>query len=256
MNKRIKELDALIEEIDVEIRKASAEDNVSKYVDLYKKRNDYVREKLKLRRALETSLKESIDRGIIEDAITEDAEYDDIELYKTLLIQAGIATREEIQLVCDILVGCSIEALEAILHVRTGYATFDEYINAEYAEKDYFDEASHIELDVFSEARLSEGLTIEDIAKKHGVSIKQIKAQIVKGIEVEYEHTDDEIEAKKIAMDHLTEIPDYYDRLEEMERSYKDFEEATQVADIQRKTSYPKKTKACTKTKTSTKKRK
>lgn len=256
MDKRIKELDALIEEIDVEIRKASAEDNVSKYVDLYKKRNDYVREKLKLRREAEANLKENINRDIIEDAITEDTEYDDIALYKTLLTQAGLATLEEIQLVCDIL-GCGIEALEAILYVRTGYATFDEYVNTEYAEKNYFDEASHLELGVLSEARLSEGLTIEDIAKKHNVSIKQIKMQIAKGIEVEYEHTDDPIEAKKIAMDHLTEIPDYYDRLEEMEKSYKDFEEATQVADIQRMASYPKKTKTYTKkTKTYTKKRK
>ncbi len=43
------------------------------------------------------------------------------------------------------------------------------------------------------------------------------KEQLKKGIEVEYEHTTNPIISKKIAMDHLVEIPDYYDRLERME---------------------------------------
>jgi len=37
------------------------------------------------------------------------------------------------------------------------------------------------------------------------------------GIKVEKEHTDDEDVARKIALDHLTEIPDYYTRLKKME---------------------------------------
>lgn len=37
------------------------------------------------------------------------------------------------------------------------------------------------------------------------------------GIEVEYEHTPDSMVAKKIAMDHLAELPDYYTRLKAME---------------------------------------
>jgi len=41
--------------------------------------------------------------------------------------------------------------------------------------------------------------------------------QLAKGIEVEKEHTDDEAEAKRIALDHLAEIPDYYTRLKRME---------------------------------------
>ena len=41
--------------------------------------------------------------------------------------------------------------------------------------------------------------------------------QLEMGIEVEYEHTDDYETARKIAYDHLTEFPDYYDALEEME---------------------------------------
>ena len=62
---------------------------------------------------------------------------------------------------------------------------------------------------------MSKGLSVEDIASKHGVEdIKEIKL----GVEVEQEHTSDVEEAKKIAMDHLTEFPDYYDRLNKMEK--------------------------------------
>lgn len=42
--------------------------------------------------------------------------------------------------------------------------------------------------------------------------------QIAKGIKVELEHTDDEDLAREIAMDHLTEDPAYYDKLETIEK--------------------------------------
>lgn len=45
--------------------------------------------------------------------------------------------------------------------------------------------------------------------------------QLLKGIEIEMEHTDDKDLAKEIAKDHLAEIPDYYDRLIKMEQEYK-----------------------------------
>ena len=45
--------------------------------------------------------------------------------------------------------------------------------------------------------------------------------QLNKGIEVESEHTSDPTTAKKIALDHLAEIPDYYTRLDEMENPSK-----------------------------------
>jgi len=41
--------------------------------------------------------------------------------------------------------------------------------------------------------------------------------QIMKGMEVEMEHTDDPRQALEIAMDHLMEIPNYYDELADME---------------------------------------
>lgn len=45
--------------------------------------------------------------------------------------------------------------------------------------------------------------------------------QLDLGIDVEKEHTDDPYIAKKIAKDHLDEIPDYYDRLIKMEKEAK-----------------------------------
>lgn len=41
------------------------------------------------------------------------------------------------------------------------------------------------------------------------------------GIEVELEHTPDEEVAKRIALDHLAEMPDYYTKLKEMEEAGK-----------------------------------
>ena len=58
-----------------------------------------------------------------------------------------------------------------------------------------------------------------EIAKKHSVSLSQIINQLKKGISVELEHTNDRKLSREIALDHLTELPDYYDRLEKMERS-------------------------------------
>lgn len=69
------------------------------------------------------------------------------------------------------------------------------------------------------EEGISKNMTAEDIAKKHNVSVDDIKAQLEKGIKVEKEHTDDESKAERIALDHLFEIPNYYDKLDKMEKS-------------------------------------
>jgi len=47
------------------------------------------------------------------------------------------------------------------------------------------------------------------------------KKQIQIGTKVEREHTSSNLKAREIAMDHLTEIPDYYTRLLKMEREAK-----------------------------------
>ena len=60
-------------------------------------------------------------------------------------------------------------------------------------------------------------LTLDELAKKHDISVDKLKPQLDKGIKAELEHTSDKAVAKEIALDHLKEFPDYYDRLEKAE---------------------------------------
>lgn len=64
---------------------------------------------------------------------------------------------------------------------------------------------------------LSSGMSLEDLAKKHSVSIDDLKSQLEMGMDVEMEHTSDEDMAREIAMDHLTEDPEYYTKLKDIE---------------------------------------
>ena len=64
----------------------------------------------------------------------------------------------------------------------------------------------------------SDKLSIKDIADKFEVSVDKIESQIKKGIGVEMEHTTDKEKATEIATDHVSEFPDYYDRLGKMEK--------------------------------------
>lgn len=64
----------------------------------------------------------------------------------------------------------------------------------------------------------SDNLTLQDIADKFNVSLADIKAQVEKGISVEMEHTNSKEKATEIATDHVSEFPDYYDRLEKLEK--------------------------------------
>jgi len=62
-----------------------------------------------------------------------------------------------------------------------------------------------------------------DHLKKHGESVNQPDdkynpRQLKMGIKVEYEHTPSKEASKEIAKDHLEELPDYYDRLNKMEK--------------------------------------
>jgi hypothetical protein len=65
---------------------------------------------------------------------------------------------------------------------------------------------------------LAAGMTLNDIAEKHGVSIDMLVAEFKKGIGVEMEHTTDREVAKEIALDHLFEDPKYYTKLIDMEK--------------------------------------
>jgi len=57
----------------------------------------------------------------------------------------------------------------------------------------------------------------EEIAKKHGCSLEAIGKQLEKGIKVEREHSKSDKVAREIALDHLWELKDYYNKLKDME---------------------------------------
>ena len=64
---------------------------------------------------------------------------------------------------------------------------------------------------------LAKGLSLNDIAEKHGVSVDMMVAEFKKGIAVEMEHTTDREVAKEITLDHLFEDPKYYNKLKKVE---------------------------------------
>jgi len=51
------------------------------------------------------------------------------------------------------------------------------------------------------------------LSKKYGVTVTEIKKQLSKGIKVEHEHTKNKLVAEKIALDHLNEDLNYYNKL-------------------------------------------
>jgi hypothetical protein len=64
---------------------------------------------------------------------------------------------------------------------------------------------------------LAKRMTLNDIAKKHNISVDTIVKDLKKGMKVEMEHTTDVNVAKEIAFDHLYEDPKYYDKLSTIE---------------------------------------
>ena len=68
---------------------------------------------------------------------------------------------------------------------------------------------------------LSAGMSIEDIAKHHGVGMDELKPEYDKGIKVEMEHTKSKDIAAEIARDHLYEDPKYYTKLATIEEAKK-----------------------------------
>ncbi len=85
------------------------------------------------------------------------------------------------------------------------------------------------------EGGLSSGKTIKDIAIMHTYDdstdsvdpsdiekmVSHLEDQLSMGVEVEMEHTNDASLAKEIAMDHLTENPNYYTKLKKIEEGMK-----------------------------------
>jgi hypothetical protein len=74
-------------------------------------------------------------------------------------------------------------------------------------------------------AKIKSHKSVEQIAKKHKVSVSDIEKQLDIGVPIEHEHTKDKDLAKDIALQHLGEFPDYYTRLSKMEKSAKKLKE-------------------------------
>lgn len=66
----------------------------------------------------------------------------------------------------------------------------------------------------------SEGMSLNQVAKLHQMNAEQLRPQLKKGIKHELEHTDNVTDARRIALDHLVEFPDYYDRLDKIEKMH------------------------------------
>ena len=75
------------------------------------------------------------------------------------------------------------------------------------------------EVDVLKPAK-----TLAELSQKHGVSVSTLARQLKTGIRVEMEHTNDPKVARIIALQHIEEIPDYYNRLMLMEDNAQDQE--------------------------------
>jgi hypothetical protein len=77
-----------------------------------------------------------------------------------------------------------------------------------------------------SEAGISKKETpkksIDEVAKKHGVTVDSLRHELKMGMKVEKEHNDDPAITRKIALDHLWEMPDYYTKLIDMEHEEKE----------------------------------
>jgi hypothetical protein len=73
---------------------------------------------------------------------------------------------------------------------------------------------------------ISDNLNLVDLAKKHDAKgyydirnmVDFLTSQLMDGVFVELEHTSDHQKAKEIAMDHLSEDPNYYIKLKKIEK--------------------------------------
>lgn len=67
------------------------------------------------------------------------------------------------------------------------------------------------------EGGLADGMSLEDMAKHHDTDIETVIEELQKGVNVEMEHTSEMGVAFEIAMDHIYEDLEYYDKLAKME---------------------------------------
>ena len=59
--------------------------------------------------------------------------------------------------------------------------------------------------------------TLTELAKKYNTTVEKVALKVFQGIKIEREHTTDDETAMEIALDHLWEDLDYYDKLKKVE---------------------------------------
>ena len=62
-------------------------------------------------------------------------------------------------------------------------------------------------------------LTVKQIADKWKLPVNVVAKKVAAGVKVEKEHTKSIRQANEIARDHLSERPDYYEKLDKMEKT-------------------------------------
>jgi len=91
------------------------------------------------------------------------------------------------------------------------------------------------------ELTLESKLSVSDIDHKYpNIPHSFINEQLIKGIKVEMEHTDNPEVARKIALDHLLENPFYYEYLDKMEEELKSLDIDRHFQEIQTENYYAK----------------
>ena len=100
------------------------------------------------------------------------------------------------------------EANTRLTREQYAFARVNSYISK---GKTYYTEDADLHEE--KEEDLKPVSNIEKIAKKHGISVDEMKARLKEGIKVEREHTKETNVAATIALKHLSEKPDYYSKL-------------------------------------------
>lgn len=87
-----------------------------------------------------------------------------------------------------------------------------------FAEKKKYD-VHNLEKEIYKLASKFVALMSNGLASEKGITEKDVDSkQLKKGIKIEQEHTKNTDLSRKITLDHLAEIPNYYDLLEKIEK--------------------------------------
>lgn len=123
--------------------------------------------------------------------------YDEIEKYLRNLAKQGVDINKAIKQAAS----------------KFGYSTIEIEEVADGIDEFYFEKMKLKEDNIYDDVNLN------GLADKKNITEKDVDPkELEMGIKVEMEHTGDKEIAKKIALDHLAEIKDYYTRLAKMEQ--------------------------------------